>query len=433
MSETRVEPTGLSFSALPDQRLSPVLNPLLASHMGRWAEIYYTTPVAQRDEAVEQLLRQLEAESGSTADASKGSAKNDDDASVEAFVPLPDTDGPQPAGLTNVESSGADSVRNREEAKPLPHANVAFSEHAVWAATSKEQVDSAEPFFQPNPAPEEQPSADLSQVNASEAEITPISLAEQALLPSLMEAPAEQANEPSLHEQPLAELVWEPVQSSELPAPWAAHQQDDSQDVRQIHNPPPAQPLESSTPVWSTVEAHGRDWGRRNFAIAAAFIAILAGAFWTWNRGSALAPATAIAQPANEHTEAGASSPVKPSGVNAQVPESDALKRNNSAKAQVADTYEFGVENVDPDLNTGLRYLRGETADHNSAEAAHYLWKAVGKQNGRALVELAGLYAKGDGVTKDCDQAKVLMEAAARHKIKELGTALETLHESGCE
>jgi len=61
-----------------------------------------------------------------------------------------------------------------------------------------------------------------------------------------------------------------------------------------------------------------------------------------------------------------------------------------------------------------MRSLQGTGVARNSAEAAHHLWQSVRKQNGSALVVLAGLYAQGDGVAKDCDQAKILLDAAAR-------------------
>jgi TPR repeat protein len=95
-------------------------------------------------------------------------------------------------------------------------------------------------------------------------------------------------------------------------------------------------------------------------------------------------------------------------------------------------------ESADPDLALGLRYLHGNGVERDSEAAAHFLWKAVGKHDGSALVVLAGLYAQGDGVARNCDQAKLLIQAASRqvtsgHKIKHLETAFATLHNSGCE
>ena len=48
------------IDTVPEPELNPVLNPLLAAHMGRWAEVYFTTLPENREQAVSQLLRELE-------------------------------------------------------------------------------------------------------------------------------------------------------------------------------------------------------------------------------------------------------------------------------------------------------------------------------------------------------------------------------------
>ena len=44
---------------LPDTELNPLVNPLLAAHMGRWAEVYFTSPPEKRAQAVSDLVREL--------------------------------------------------------------------------------------------------------------------------------------------------------------------------------------------------------------------------------------------------------------------------------------------------------------------------------------------------------------------------------------
>ncbi|MDQ1389767.1 MAG: hypothetical protein QOF56_3221, partial [Acidobacteriaceae bacterium] len=44
---------------LPDPELNPLLNPVLAAHMGRWAEVYFTSPPEKRGQAVSDLIREL--------------------------------------------------------------------------------------------------------------------------------------------------------------------------------------------------------------------------------------------------------------------------------------------------------------------------------------------------------------------------------------
>jgi hypothetical protein len=47
---------------LPNSELNPLLNPTLGRNLGRWAQVYYTNPPEKREEAVGELLRQLENE-----------------------------------------------------------------------------------------------------------------------------------------------------------------------------------------------------------------------------------------------------------------------------------------------------------------------------------------------------------------------------------
>lgn len=55
---------------------------------------------------------------------------------------------------------------------------------------------------------------------------------------------------------------------------------------------------------------------------------------------------------------------------------------------------------------------RAVNASDAEARAA-WLWKAVSKGNPEAPVELAGMYERGSGVVRSCDQAKVLLRSAA--------------------
>lgn len=45
---------------------------------------------------------------------------------------------------------------------------------------------------------------------------------------------------------------------------------------------------------------------------------------------------------------------------------------------------------------------------------ATQLWSEVGAGDSKAEVELARLHLKGDGVTRNCEQARVLLRAAAK-------------------
>src|ERR1700758_3961215 len=47
---------------LPSPDLNPLLNPTLGRNLGRWAQVYFTSPPEKREEAVGELLRELESE-----------------------------------------------------------------------------------------------------------------------------------------------------------------------------------------------------------------------------------------------------------------------------------------------------------------------------------------------------------------------------------
>jgi hypothetical protein len=72
---------------------------------------------------------------------------------------------------------------------------------------------------------------------------------------------------------------------------------------------------------------------------------------------------------------------------------------------------------------------RGGVAD---GAAATFLWSAVEKGSVAAEVTLAELYAHGDGVTRSCDQARVLLYAAASKGNAEADRELSQIASGGC-
>ena len=84
------------------------------------------------------------------------------------------------------------------------------------------------------------------------------------------------------------------------------------------------------------------------------------------------------------------------------------------------------------ELKLAERFLEGKTGTRDSSEAAKLLWKAVGKQNPSAAILLSDLYMRGDGVSKNCDQARLLLVAAAKHGGSQAAGQLERLKASGC-
>jgi TPR repeat protein len=86
------------------------------------------------------------------------------------------------------------------------------------------------------------------------------------------------------------------------------------------------------------------------------------------------------------------------------------------------------------ELSTAEKYLNaGPGTARDSHQAASWLWKAVAKQNLTATMLLSDLYLRGDGVPKSCDQAHLLLDAAARKGVAAAGERLRNLPAFGCQ
>lgn len=84
------------------------------------------------------------------------------------------------------------------------------------------------------------------------------------------------------------------------------------------------------------------------------------------------------------------------------------------------------------DLALAQRYLSDKPGPTGIAAATRFLWAAVEKGNVKAEIKLADLYARGDGVTKSCDQAVVLLRAAAKKGSSEASQELAQIIRRGC-
>jgi TPR repeat protein len=80
----------------------------------------------------------------------------------------------------------------------------------------------------------------------------------------------------------------------------------------------------------------------------------------------------------------------------------------------------------------GRRYLEGQGVARNSALAAAWLWKSVARKNVNAVLLLSDLYAHGDGVPQSCDQARLLLRAAAQKGSAKARHKLLALARMGC-
>jgi hypothetical protein len=85
------------------------------------------------------------------------------------------------------------------------------------------------------------------------------------------------------------------------------------------------------------------------------------------------------------------------------------------------------------DLALAQPYLRNKSGPAGNAVAVRLLWSAVEKGNVQAEITLANLYSHGDGVKKSCDQARVLLRAAAKKGSSEASQELAQIIRGGCQ
>ena len=122
-------------------------------------------------------------------------------------------------------------------------------------------------------------------------------------------------------------------------------------------------------------------------------------------------------------------------------PASSRQNRAAAARAASADTTvaarssaPAAEQSVAEDFAAAEKYLSGsQSMPRDSRQASLWLWKAVGKGNLAATVALSDLYLRGDGVPKNCDQGRLLLDAAARKGSKAAAGRLRNLQAFGCE
>ncbi len=139
-----------------------------------------------------------------------------------------------------------------------------------------------------------------------------------------------------------------------------------------------------------------------------------------------------VAEPASE--KPGREKPVRKGASNTAVTPSQAALRTTAKPENNPQARPPFAGSGSEELAVAEGYLSGTNGQRrNSAEAAKWLWKAVAKHNAGATFLLSDLYLKGDGVSKNCDQARVLLDAAALKGMKGAGDRLRHLQAFGCQ
>jgi len=352
---------------LPRPDLNPLVNPLLGEHMGRWAEVYFTSPPEEREQAVEKLIKELQAESGREKP-------------------------PVPPAATTVDQAGAASTHKKDQeggAHELPM-----------------------PLFTKfKPQPLETATHDIvvcpgcMHKNAAEQRFCGICGF------SLTQEPSRQPVQP----QAVAELSMPPVARTPSPeSDWWLQQRT------VVHR-----------------KTTGGTKSRTRFLTGMLFASLLVvGGYVAWQNldGMLREPARASSPASAAPRPATANAPTIPTPMPAAPEHIAATKPTTSSAAPITSlpapvpapvqatplptTTESPIPPSSNDgraeFDQGRRYFLGEGVPKNSFMASQWLWKAVAKRNSDAVLLLSNLYASGDGVPRSCEQARILLVAAAK-------------------
>ena len=334
------------IDTLPEPELNPVMNPLLAAHMGRWAEVYFTTLPENRGQAVAELLRELQ--NGSFAESASFQVIDDEANEKEVESEEAQDRPPQVADLAPISAA--------HWSEPEPSMGASFLEYAIGESS-------------PNTARE-------GHVDGEDA--------------------------------------WR-LQAKNLPH------------------------FNVGSNVESDVERRPFPYRYRIYVSVALaiFLTFLLYVVWRGTKAtshvaptqSALSITTPDAKPPDSPVRAkkmaATSRTHRPAVTRAASPATTTPKSH-----PVIGTEQSGVD----EFVTAERYLKGTLGTTpDSRVASLWLWKAVGKKNSAAMIALSDLYLRGDGVPKSCDQARMLLDAAARKGETAAGERLRHLQAFGCE
>lgn len=430
-------------STLPPPELNPLLNPLLADHMGRWAQVYFTSPPEKRDQAVQELLRELEAEvtRGHTIAASQ------DPAVVTPSLLDPSSTTPLPVNPSSL----------REQAPPASPPSEVQPTLVRCHACGRKSPSSQKFCGMCGTRLGEEAATDLhrdelhgGRLPGDDRQIADLNIEdEQAQSPPREEPDDFVQNQQSDFVPRDHDVNERRLNTNELSLFQSIRNDGYNDDY--------------SDEIFSTPQGSG---SKRFYVGIVLAIVIGALAYMAWrgwqstsqsSQGAPLAAPTASPEPAT--------SPAPPIAR-----KSDAVDRATSKVNQAPDTSQGKPEPVRNEATTrarraaqvlphgtsrpektpaaeiptggtggeelalAQRYLNGTNGQgRNSAEAARWLWRAMAKHNANAPLLLSDLYLKGDGVSKNCDQARVLLDAAAIRGVKDAGQRLRHLQAFGCQ
>lgn len=377
---------------LPQPELNPLLNPLLGQHMGRWAEVYFTAAPENRDEAVLALLRQLESEASSEPQASVAEPRVAADAGKATYDPSPIA--PKPAWIQTFDQTSL-TCESCGKRVPKTQRFCGMCGARLRAGHPGENVlyddiddidtsngESASEFY-PEDMADQQDTVFSFGGNVSSAD-DPVPYRYRVYVGAAL----------VILIAVLAIMAYRSAQS------WLG-------TSRALPQATPAAQTQPATPPPSKADTSDRNAKSEN-----------ENAVVPRDSDAGVAPKTESSVPHTRAAAMHAAAPVNAAPVAASNPTSTSAGQGN------------GVE----ELSVAERYLNGGHGNaRDSGEAARWLWQAVAKKNAAAALLLSDLYLRGDGVPKNCDQARLLLDAAAQKGVSAAGDRLRNLQAFGCQ
>jgi hypothetical protein len=420
-------------NTLPAAELNPLLNPVLGQNMGRWAEVYFTSPPEKREQAVLELLRELRAENPEL------------EGSVVSAAPL-------------VAEAQQPSIVCRECGRENPASHrfcgmcgKLLGEAAASADLPIADVAVAEPQANLHAGDFQMAHAQTVGFHISDLHIEDQHIEDHPVDDRPQDEPPARSQNHETQGAAHREAVYEPaLNSSELSlfqSGNASSYSDGQAEEMFLDSPPPRR--------------------YRVYVGIALAVVIFALGYMAWQssqpesqsvRVAPQAPPAVTSQAATSAAsplETGAPARTPAANPNAAIPSNADRARTDRISGaggrSEADVVPQSAQRATPitaektqtealsgngaeELAMAQQYLDGTNGQQrNQAEAAKWLWKAMAKHNATATLLLADLYLKGEGVSKNCDQARVLLDSATRAGVKDAAERLRHVQAFGCQ
>jgi TPR repeat protein len=416
-------------STLPTPELNPLLNPVLGQHMGRWAEVYFTSPPEKREQAVLELLRELRGENPELESATG--------------APAPTILQPEEQASVRCDACGREN--------PASHKFCGMCGTLMAAAIANHGAASAH-----GTADLHVSDLHVSDVQVSDVHVEDLPPEDRAFMRNSVGRGGQSQFVPE-------EAVYEPVLSKNELRIFRDEGEDKYRDdfrggMFASSAPRPAYRVYLGIALAVLIFAVAYiAWRSTQSTLRTAHVAPQAPpAIATPTEAPAPTPSLTTNDAAAPTTSsgapsAGASAPVAtapdasaprdrpaattPADAASTLARASTVRRKPApAEPPASSATEATTGNGAEELAMAQRYLDGTDGQaQNRAEAAKWLWKAVGKHNAQATLLLADLFLKGEGVPKNCDQARVLLDSATRGGMKEAGERLRHLQAFGCQ